>query len=118
MDGCALEVRYDLRNDIYLFYHDNNGCQLSNPSSYEKVVCRITANNYYDDYWTNDYMNQAIEKHVYFGIQFICVYYSGNWYVGTTGIALGHNNKPVEIFPPKNRKYKGYFNSDNDLILL
>lgn len=118
MNGCALEVRYDIRNDTYLFYHDNNGRQLSNVSSYEKVVCRITANNYYNDYWINDYMNQATEKNVYFCIQFICVYFSGSWYVGTTGIVLGLNNKPVGIFPPKNRKYKGYFNRDEELIQL
>ena len=57
-------------------------------------------------------------KKVYFCIQFICVYYSGSWYVGTTGIVLGLNNKPVGIFPPKNRKYKGYFNRDEELIQL
>ncbi len=117
MNGCALEVRYNYDTLNYAFYHDMNGVSMP-PLIHEseKLVCRIEANAYWDG---NEIKNIIERKHIampYPSVQFICVYKSGLWHVGCSGIILSGQNRVQEIFTPKGGKYRGYFDLMNPLI--
>lgn len=112
MNGCALEVRYS--QGSYIFYHDSDGNSMSDTTAQGHQVCRITANDYWDDVAYKEYMD------MYFGqwiaCQFICVYSKGIWHVGCFGFSFDGSNKIQKIIAPRNGKYRGFFNDTTSVI--
>lgn len=121
MNGCALEVRYSSNKNCYTFYHDANGRSMPPLEDGQKIVCRITA----DHYWDDCFNEKAKAPGCFATVQFICVYYESKWYVGCSAVLVESRNEGVGItinnvkdsLMPKEGRFKGYFDSNKTLLL-
>ena len=111
MNGCALEVV--VKNGSYVFYHDTNGNRMGLvqvAGGVGTTVCRVVADNYWDNVWATQVVQQGhIPQY-----QFLCVFRGNFWHVGcfrfatTPGLApqVVHGGPGLGL----NGSYIGYFN--------
>lgn len=107
MNGCALEVT--VRNNQFVFYHDQNGVSMRGVWNAGRTVCRITE----AAYWPTHFVMAQTRYPI---VQFICVYRYGFWHVLGYGIYTNGGNVPVAGFPPRDGIYRGYFNDNIRLM--
>lgn len=103
MNGCALEAT--VRNNQFVFYHDQNGSAMARVRNAGRTVCSITANSYWPE-------GMQFQSHQYPIVQFVCIYRNSFWHVVCFGLLTNGGHNVNGGFEPKGGRYRGYFNDN------
>ena len=107
MNGCALEAT--VKNNQFVFYHDQNGRCMNGVRNAGRTVCRITEASYWPQ-------NIQMMQHQYPIIQFISVYRNSFWHVVCFGLFTDGRHSVNGGFEPLGGRYRGYFNDNIKLM--